>query len=71
MQQHALVSVTADATLGAVIDLLATRHARAVFVVDDAHKPLSVVTPTDVLRVATEEHGPTAGDVALPPPQQQ
>ena len=71
MQQHALVSVTADATLGAVIDLLATRHARAVFVVDEAHKPLSVVTPTDVLRVATEEHGPATGDVALPPPQQQ
>ena len=71
MQQHALIAVGPDATLGAVVDLLATRHARAVFVVDEAHKPLSVVTPTDVLRVATEEHGPTAGDVALPPPQQQ
>jgi CBS domain-containing protein len=70
MQRHALISVGPDATLGTVVDLLATRHARAVFVVDDAHKPISVVTPTDVLRVVTEEHGPTVGDVTLPPPQQ-
>ena len=68
MQQHALVSVGPDATLGAVVELLAARHARAVFVVDEAHKPISVVTPTDVLRVATEDNGPTAGDVTLPPP---
>ena len=41
-------------------------QARCVFVVDPATwHPISVITPTDVLRVLTQEGGATAGDAVL------
>jgi CBS domain-containing protein len=68
MQARALVAVRPEATLGEVVSLMVTRHCRAVFVTDDASRPLSVVTPTDVLRIMVERHGPKVGDVTLAPP---
>ncbi len=43
-----------------MVELLVSRHARAVFVTDEASALLSVVTPTDLLRLMVEEHGPKA-----------
>ena len=57
MQQRALVAVRPDATLAEAVQLMVARHARAVFVTDDASRPLSVVTPTDILRLITEDQG--------------
>ena len=68
MQQHALVAVPPNAPLERVVDLFVSRHARAVFVTDEASRPLSVVTPTDLLRLMSDDNGPKVGDVTLAPP---
>ncbi len=68
LQQHTLVRAAPHDTFGQLLRLFVSKHARAVCVLDDHSKPLSVVTPTDIMRVITDEAGPTKGALQLAPP---
>ena len=66
--RHALVRAQLRLNHAQVLELFVSRHARAVVVTDEASRPLSVITPTDVLRLMVDENGPKLGDVTLAPP---
>ena len=71
LQQHTLVRCAPHATFGQLLHLFVARHARCVFVTDVDSMPLSVVTPTDIMRIISADPGPgvpTNADVSLAPP---
>jgi CBS domain-containing protein len=47
-------TVTTDATLETVLGTLVSKHLHRIFVVDADGKPVSIITPTDVLRLVTK-----------------
>jgi CBS domain-containing protein len=71
LQQHTLVRCAPHDTFGQLLHLFLARHARCVFVTDADSMPLSVVTPTDIMRIISAEPGPgvpTKKEVSLAPP---
>jgi len=71
LQQRTLVRCAQHDTFGQLLKAFVEHHARCVFVMDEHSVPLSVVTPTDVLRLITADAGegvPTKASVSLAPP---